>query len=319
MIDAPWSAFDPYTNTNYVTSATIIDALGDEHSLSLVFRKTAQHTYEYHALVDSYVDVASQQGGTEIGAGTLSFTADGALDAVSASKSAPVKFPDIAAPQNIALDFGAPIAQGGTGYTGTISVAGAFMVAGQWHDGASCGATPEVSKPCAWPKPEATTRIVVAANLDSRLDEMPLLTVPWNAADPVATSNFMIATAVYDSLGTTHPLGLHFRRTSTGTWDYHAVLETSADAAQATEVGRGTLSFDASGTLIGVRTTAAVELSFPGAMPDQSVALDFGGASASDGGEGHMTELATKSESLGTTQDGRALSDDLLDGASICD
>jgi hypothetical protein len=32
-----------------------------------------------------------------------------------------------------------------------------------------------------------------------------------------------------------------------------------------------------------------------------------------------MTELATASVSLGTTQDGRALSDDALTATSICD
>jgi flagellar hook protein FlgE len=321
LVAEPWSAFDPFAATNYVTSTPIVDALGDEHELSVVFRRTGPHAYEYHALVDSYVDVASRQGGTEVSAGTLSFTTEGALDKVTENDAQPVKFEGIAAPQNIALDFGKSIGEGGTGFSGTISVAADFAIAGQWHDGASCGETPEISKPCVWPRPLATTHIVVAANLDARMDQVPILTLPWNVAQAVATSNFTISTTVYDSLGATHTVGLHFRRTSSGTWDYHAVLVASPqeDIASPVEVGAGSLSFDASGALAGVRTSALLDLSFPGALPNQLVTLDFGSSSNNAGGEGHMTELATASVSFGTTQDGRALSDNLLAGASLCD
>jgi flagellar hook protein FlgE len=324
--DAPvitdrWSAFDPFAATNYVTSTPIVDALGNEHDLSVVFRKTGPHAYEYHALVDSYVDVASQQGGTEVSAGTLSFTAEGALDSVTESKAQPVKFEGIGASQSIAVDFGTSIDEGGTGFTGTISVAASFATAGQWHDGASCGATPEIVKPCVWPRPLATSHIVVEANLDARMDLVPVLALPWNAAEAVATSNFTISTTVYDSLGATHAMGLHFRRTSVGTWDYHAVLVASGEAniTAPVEVGAGTLSFEASGALAGVRTSAVLELSFSGAMPDQLVTLDFGSSNTSAGGAGHMTELATASASFGTTQDGRALTDDLIADTSFCD
>jgi flagellar hook protein FlgE len=320
LITEPWSAFDPFANTNYVTSTPIVDALGNEHELSVVFRRTAAHSYEYHALVDSYIDVASQQGGTEVSAGTLSFTNDGALETITTSKKQPVKFEGIAAPQSIAVDFGTPISEGGgTGFTGTISVAADFAVAGQWHDGASCGQTPEISKPCVWPRPVATTHIVVSANLDARMDQVPVLSIPWNVAQPVATSNFTISTTMYDSLGTTHELGLHFRRTSLGTWDYHAVLVPSAGMTSTSEVGAGTLSFDTAGDLTGVRTTTLLDLSFPGAVPDQFVTLDFGGSSSNADGEGHMTELATASVSFGTMQDGRALTNNLIAGASLCD
>lgn len=320
IVAEPWSAFDPFAATNYVTSTPIVDAVGDEHELSVVFRRTGPHAYEYHALVDSYVDVASQQGGTEVSAGTLSFTAEGALDTVTETKAAPVKFEGIGAPQSIALDFGKSIGDGGTGFTGTISVAADFAIAGQWHDGASCGQTPELSKPCVWPRPLATTHIVVAANLDARMDQVPVLSLPWNASQAVATSNFTISTTVYDSLGAAHAMGLHFRRTSSGTWDYHAVLVASPETniTSAIEVGAGTLSFDAAGTLAGVRTTALLDMSFPGATANQLVTLDFGSSSTDAGGEGHMTERATASVSFGTTQDGRALTDNLLAGAALC-
>jgi flagellar hook protein FlgE len=318
LVTEAWSAFDPFAATNYVTSTTIVDALGDDHELSVVFRRSGPHTYEYHALVDSYIDVAARQGGTEVSAGTLSFTTEGALDTVTESKSQPVKFEGIAAPQNIAVDFGSSVDEGGTGFTGTISVAADFAIAGQWHDGASCGETPELSKPCIWPRPLATTHVVVAGNLDVRMDQMPVLTLPWNVAQAVATSNFTIATTIYDSLGAAHAMGLHFRRTSLGNWDYHAVLVAAPGGnAPATEVGAGSLSFDPSGELAGVNTSALLDLSFPGAMPNQRVTLDFG-SSPTAGGGGHMTELATASVSFGTTQDGRALTDNLLAGASLC-
>lgn len=315
LIDAPWSSFDPYDYTNFVASAQIVDARGEEHTLSIVFRKSAARAYDYHALVDSYVDVAQEQGGVEVSAGTLSFTTDGALETVTENESAPVKFPGIPVSQSIALDFGTSIEEGGDGFAGTISVAGAFAVAGQWHDGAACGRTPELSKACAWPHPQATTRVSVAANLDARMDVMPVLSRPWSVAQPIATSNFTITTTVYDSLGAAHSLGLHFRRTSLGSWDYHAVIEGDATP---TEVGTGALSFDASGAIADVRTPM-LDLSFPGAAPHQLVSLDFGGATAGSGGGGHMTELATQSVSLGTMQDGKGLPDNTLAGASICD
>jgi hypothetical protein len=259
--------------------------------------------------------------GTEVSAGTLTFTTDGALNVVRTTSVAPVRFEGIAAPQTIAVDFGRSIAEGGSGFDSTISVHGETTVAGEWQDGAACGGQVIEPTPCTWPLPHATTHMIVTANLDARMAEVPVLTAPWSLLWPFTTSNFTILTSVYDSLGESHALGLHFRRTTAGTWDYHAVIDET-DAASpspnATEVGAGKLSFDATGQLLSVDTSVLLQLSFPNATPNQFIALDFGKTTNADG-LGHMTELAATSTELPTLQDGRALVGDQARATSICE
>jgi flagellar hook protein FlgE len=320
-LGAPWDSKDPYAQTNYVSIETIYDALGQEHALALTFRGAGANRYEYHALVDSYVAVAAEVNGTEVSAGVLSFMTNGALAAVTTTLSAPVRFEGIAAPQTIAVDFGRAVADGGTGFDSTISVRSATRVVGQWQDGAACGATVVKPTPCAWPLPQATSHLAITANLDARMDMMPVLALPWNQAAPFATSNFTLSTTVYDSVGAAHTLELYFRRTTLGTWDYHAVADEgtpSMPSAVGTEVGAGTLAFDENGELTSVSTSTLMNLSFPGATPNQVVTLDFG-ETTNASGQGHMTELAETSTAVTTVQDGRALPVDLLAATSICE
>jgi flagellar hook protein FlgE len=318
---APWDPADPYAQANYVTVETIYDAVGQEHTLGVVFLGGEGNDYEYHAIVDPYVGVPAATNGTEVSSGKLSFTTDGALDAVTIASAAPVRFDRSSPPQTIAVDFGTSIADGGDGVDATISVHAATQIAGIWQDGGACDDAVVVPGACRWPMPRATTRLAVSANLDARMDIVPVLPDPWNAANPFSTSNFTISANVYDSLGARHDLGLYFRRTALGTWDYHAVLDETeaAFAAQApVEAGTGTLDFDPTGELLEVTTKALLTLSFPGATPDQVVALDFGATTANATGAGHMTELAGASTALPMQQDGRALSDGVLVGATVC-
>jgi flagellar hook protein FlgE len=151
LISARWSPADPFANTNYVSMMTIFDARGHDHELAITFRKVTQNAFEYHALVDTYTGVSNIEGGTEVSAGLLSFTPNGALSAVTTTNAAPVHFDGSAAPQWIAVGFGESMADGGSGLTGTISVAGTFLFVGQWQDGSACGGEAAEPRPCAWP------------------------------------------------------------------------------------------------------------------------------------------------------------------------
>jgi flagellar hook protein FlgE len=150
-ITARWSPSDPYANTNYVSMTTIFDSFGHEHELAITFRKSGTGTFEYHALVDTYAGVSNIESGTEVSTGLLSFAPSGALRAVTATKVAPVVFDGSPEPRWIAVGFGESMADGGTGLTGTISVASPYLVLGQWQDGSSCGGEASEPRPCAWP------------------------------------------------------------------------------------------------------------------------------------------------------------------------
>ncbi len=151
VVAEPWIEYDPFANTNYVTTTDVVDAAGAEHVLSVVFRKSAPRTFEYHALVDSYIGVGAAQGGAEVSAGTIAFASNGALVAVTVTKAARVKFAGIPAAQEILVRFGSGMTMGGSGLDATISVPGAFAVAGTWQNGAACGASPTTPRPCNWP------------------------------------------------------------------------------------------------------------------------------------------------------------------------
>jgi flagellar hook protein FlgE len=150
-ITARWSPSDPYANTNYVSMTTIFDSLGHEHELAITFRKSGMGTFEYHALVDTYTGVSNIESGTEVSAGLLSFAPSGALRAVTTTKVGPVVFDGSSEPRWITVGFGAPMADGASGLTGTISVASPFLVLGQWQDGSGCGGEAAKPHPCAWP------------------------------------------------------------------------------------------------------------------------------------------------------------------------
>ena len=71
----PAAAFNPSSPATYTdaTSLSVFDTLGDEHTLSVYFMKTAANTWDVFAAGD----------GTQIGAGsvgTLAFASDGTLD-----------------------------------------------------------------------------------------------------------------------------------------------------------------------------------------------------------------------------------------------
>ncbi len=140
-------AFDvnnPDNTSNFSTSLTVYDSLGNSHLVTVYFRKAAEtatgNTWEWYAVVPS-TDTVS--GNAEIQAqGTLQFDNSGALISESA-----VTYPTggfnfsggAASNQIIAFDFGQSVAEGGTGLDGTTQFGAPSSVLFQNQDGYTAG------------------------------------------------------------------------------------------------------------------------------------------------------------------------------------
>ncbi|MBN1612378.1 MAG: flagellar hook protein FlgE [Polyangiaceae bacterium] len=134
----PFDITDPANTANFSSTMTVYDSLGNAHTMDVYFVKTADNTWDWHGVID-----AGDLGGTagtnqEVGTGTLTFTTDGALDAVSAT-TVTADFTGATAGQVVTLDFGTAIADGGTGLDGTTQFASPSNVSSQSQDGYSSG------------------------------------------------------------------------------------------------------------------------------------------------------------------------------------
>jgi flagellar hook protein FlgE len=156
--------------------------------------------------------------------------------------------------------------------------------------------------------PKPTTEMKVAANLDS---SAPILTAPWDATAPGATSNFATSMTVYDSLGNGHALDVYFRQTAAGAWDYHVLAKGSEVAGGpptgSVEIDGGTLAFTTAGALDTVTPTGAGTVDFNGAAPAQALKLNFGSPKAAGGtGVDGLTQYSSPSSVGSQSQDGYA-------------
>jgi flagellar hook protein FlgE len=143
---AAWDPTDPEGTSNFSTSVTTYDSLGNAHETSVYFRKSGANAWEWHAMVDGGELTGGAAGSpTEIATGTLGFTAGGALD-VETPGAASADFLGAQAGQALAGDFGDAITtDGGTGLSGTTQFAGASSVAGVDQDGYAPGTLVDVS------------------------------------------------------------------------------------------------------------------------------------------------------------------------------
>ena len=137
---------DPANTSNFSTTISVYDSLGNSHTLDVYFAKTADNTWDYHALVPGGDLVPAAPGtNVEVGTGSLTFTTDGALDTVTTGTAISASFTGATANQAITLDFGTPISGGGTGLDGTTQFAGASNVSSQSQDGYASGVFSGVS------------------------------------------------------------------------------------------------------------------------------------------------------------------------------
>lgn len=129
---------NPGTTSNYNTSVTAYDSLGQAHHVDVYFRNDGNGSWEYHAMVDGSEITGGTKGTpSEIATGTLQFNADGSLQSQSSSGSA--NFAGATPGQVIQFGFGDDIASGGTGKAGTTQYASSDALSAANVDGQSSG------------------------------------------------------------------------------------------------------------------------------------------------------------------------------------
>jgi flagellar hook protein FlgE len=136
-----WDPSDPGATSNFSTSMTVYDSLGNGHAVDTYFRKTGAGAWEFHTIVDG----GELNGGvpgqnTEIATGNLSFTGAGALQDAQLTGGGTVDFLGAAPQQALAFKFGDPIAAGGTGLGGTTQFGAPNDISSQSQDGYASGA-----------------------------------------------------------------------------------------------------------------------------------------------------------------------------------
>jgi flagellar hook protein FlgE len=152
-IPVAFDVTDPNNTSNFSTSVTAFDSLGNGHNVNVYFRKDTEaatgNSWEWFAVVDA-ADSAS--GNTEIQAqGTLGFTNNGFLDTESAITyslaSGGFDFNGgAAAAQAIDFNFGTSITtDGGTGRDGATQYGGESATTFQSQDGYSSGSLKSIT------------------------------------------------------------------------------------------------------------------------------------------------------------------------------
>lgn len=133
----PAAAFDPLNPTstsNFKTSMSIYDSLGQEHTMQIYYCKTAAGTWDFHALADGGGLTGGTAGvATEIASGTLTFDVNGKLT----SQTQTSNFNPIGSvnPQPLTFNFGDDIASGGTGAKGFTQFGGTAGVSTATYTG----------------------------------------------------------------------------------------------------------------------------------------------------------------------------------------
>jgi flagellar hook protein FlgE len=163
--------------------------------------------------------------------------------------------------------------------------------------------------------PNATTSIMLKANLNAD----SAVPAAWDPANAEATSNFSSATQVYDSTGKEHDAQVYFRKNGTGDWEWHAMTDGSGvaggTAGTASEIGAGTLTFDASGKLTAETQTSTFTPA--GSTAAQPITFNFGDplGTGTNTGTAGVTQFTGASATSFASQDGFAAGD--LSGIAV--
>jgi len=139
-VPAAWDPADPEGTSNFSTTVTAYDSLGEPHEVTVYFRKSGANAWEWHAMVDGE-EVTGGTPGTpfEGASGTVTFTTDGELDTETTTSSS-WDFDGATPGQTIAFDFGDSLTtDSGTGLTGSTQYASPSSVTGLSQDGFGAG------------------------------------------------------------------------------------------------------------------------------------------------------------------------------------
>jgi flagellar hook protein FlgE len=131
---------DPDNTSNFNSSITVYDNIGTQRVITMYFNKTADSTWEYHAMVDG-ADAQGGQPGTmvEMATGQLIFSGEGVLQQ-EISQSNSFNFNKGAKPnQQIEWNFGESIVEGGDGVKATTQYGSESSIARHFVDGNSAG------------------------------------------------------------------------------------------------------------------------------------------------------------------------------------
>lgn len=103
-----WDPANPDTSSNFNTSVTIYDSLGQSYDVTVYYVRTGTGTWDFHAMVpDGAVVGGTADVPAEIANGSLTFTTTGALDTeTQTSNFTPV---NAVSPQNLTFNFGSAI------------------------------------------------------------------------------------------------------------------------------------------------------------------------------------------------------------------
>ena len=161
--------------------------------------------------------------------------------------------------------------------------------------------------------PKSTESLGIVANLNS---DTAINAVAFDVDSPEQTSDFSTALQVYDSLGTQHELGVHFRKTGSDTWEYNILVptadQTNAAATANFLVDTGTITFNSNGSIASYDTTS---ITVDWANAD-SATIDLDLGTQPSGADG-ITTYALASSATFLSQDGFGSGD--LAGMSIND
>jgi flagellar hook protein FlgE len=148
----PFDVTDPSSTSNFSSSITVYDSLGNSHVVDVYFRKSLEtptgNTWQWNAVVGAG---DSLSGNTEIQAnGNITFNNNGYLDTESAITYLPSGGFDFtggaASAQVIDFDFGDAITtDGGSGQDGTVQYGGQSATMFQNQDGFSSGALKSIT------------------------------------------------------------------------------------------------------------------------------------------------------------------------------
>jgi flagellar hook protein FlgE len=145
----PTKQFDPknpYDTSHFTSGVEIYDSQGTKHLVTLFFNKTANSQWEYRGLVDGKEVTDGTPGElAEVVRGQLKFTQDGKLESQEITESN-MNFAGGAQPnQQIKIDFGDPISEGGKGIDGTKQYGKESDLITWRQDGASAGTITNLS------------------------------------------------------------------------------------------------------------------------------------------------------------------------------
>lgn len=111
---------DPYYTSDYSTGVEVYDSQGNKHLVTMFFNKTADRKWEWRGMVDGKEVTGGEPGKlSEVLKGQLEFTVDGKLQSQKVLTSSLNFAGGALQNQQIKINFGDAIAEGGKGIDGT--------------------------------------------------------------------------------------------------------------------------------------------------------------------------------------------------------